>query len=129
MRRNRQSEYLQDYNAQAAVDAEGTQLVLSSHVTNCASDANELLPLVETASEALKKPKTVLADSGCTNREAVKALQKKKIDPYAAVSRDESHSKRKYEFRPQAEASKKVVKDPLLKKMQRKLQTEKGRKI
>jgi len=54
MRKNKRSEYTQAYNAQAAVDAGGTQLILSSHVTNCPSDANELVPAVEAVSQTVE---------------------------------------------------------------------------
>ncbi len=44
MRKNKRSGYEQAYNAQAVVDAEGSQLVLSARVSQCASDRNELAP-------------------------------------------------------------------------------------
>jgi transposase len=129
MRKSKRHEYKQGYNAQAAVDVEGSQLVLSNHVTNCASDSNELLSSVESVRKSLRKPRAVLADSGYTNREALKVLEKNQIEAYVAVSTDESHSQRKYEFRPDVKSSKKVVKDPRLRKMQKKLQGDAGRKI
>ncbi len=46
-RRSRHHEYRQAYNAQAAVDADGSQLVLGSRVSVCASDRNELVADVE----------------------------------------------------------------------------------
>jgi hypothetical protein len=128
MRKNKQSEYKQAYNAQAAVDAEGGQLILSSHVTNCASDANELLRSVENVSEALDKPDAVLADSGYVNGDALKKLEEANIEAYVAVSRDESHPQRSYEFRPRRTSSRKVVTDPRLKKMRKKLMTDAGRR-
>jgi len=42
MRKSKREGYTQSYNAQVAVDADGAQLILSHHVTTCASDANEL---------------------------------------------------------------------------------------
>ena len=47
MRKNKRSEYQQAYNPQASVDADGSQLILGSHVSTCASDRNELEPCVE----------------------------------------------------------------------------------
>jgi transposase/ElaB/YqjD/DUF883 family membrane-anchored ribosome-binding protein len=42
MRKNKRSEYLQAYNAQAAVDADGSQLIVGCHVSTCAADGNDL---------------------------------------------------------------------------------------
>ena len=42
MRKNKRSEYRQCYNAQAVVDAEGSQLVVGTRVSPCASDRGEL---------------------------------------------------------------------------------------
>ena len=46
------------YNAQAAVDADGSQLVSSAHVTQCASDRNELVSAVEGIPESVGRPTT-----------------------------------------------------------------------
>lgn len=129
MRKNKRSEYKQAYNAQAAVDADGTQLILSSHVTHCASDANELLRAVEAVTETQGKPEAVLADSGYVNAKAFEQLDKKRIDAYVAVSADESHTQRCYEYRPQKRASTRTITNPRLLDMKEKLQTDAGRKM
>lgn len=129
MRKNKRSEYEQAYNAQAAVDADGTQLVLSSHVTNCANDVNELLPSVERVSATMGQPKAVLADSGYTNKEALQNLEESDIEAYVAVNGTDSQPQRKYEFRPGQRASEKVVSSPLLLEMREKLKTEAGRRL
>ena len=49
MRKNKRSGYEQCFNAQATVDTEGSQLVLSARVTPCASDRNELAANVATS--------------------------------------------------------------------------------
>ena len=41
MRKNKRSGYDQKYNAQAVVDADGSQLILGARVSQCASDRNE----------------------------------------------------------------------------------------
>lgn len=46
MRKIRREGYTQSCNSQAAVDADGSQLILSKNVTTCASDGNELEPAV-----------------------------------------------------------------------------------
>ena len=60
MRRSRHHEYRQAYNAQAAVDADGSQLVLGSRVSVCASDRNELVADVEAIPAALGAADRVL---------------------------------------------------------------------
>jgi len=129
MRKNKRSEYKQAYNAQAAVDADSTQLILSSHVTNCASDANELLPAVASVTETQGKPEAVLADSGYVNSKAFAQLDKQHIDAYVAVSANENHTQRNYEYRPQKRVSSKTITNPRLLDMKKKLQTDAGRKM
>ena len=43
MRKSKQHEYRQAYNAQAAVDAGGSQLIVSARIGQCASDRNDLV--------------------------------------------------------------------------------------
>ena len=74
MRKNKRSAYEQGYNAQAAVDADGSQLVLSSHVSQCASDRNELVAAVQAIPESVGTPQTILADNGYLNQEQVRTL-------------------------------------------------------
>lgn len=129
MRKSKKSEYKQAYNAQAAVDADGAQMILASDVTPCASDANELVPAVEAVSESVGKPEAVLADSGYANSDALKELEKSGINAYVAVSADESHTQRRYEYRPQRQSSTKKITNERLLDMKEKLQTDAGRKM
>jgi len=130
MRKNMREGYTQSYNRQAAVDADGSQLILSNHVSTCASDANELEPAVKDIPESVGEASSVLADAGYVNIEAFERLEADGKDLYVAVSRDESHSQRRYDYRPKSVTEKpsKVVKDPRLLAMQEKLRTEEGRK-
>lgn len=127
MRKNKRSDWQQAYNCQAAVDADGSQLVLSCHVSTCASDANELERAVEAIPEELGAVKAVLADTGYANAEAIRRLEGKGLDLYVAVSRDESHTQRKHDFRPACPKSVKTVANPTLVQMREKLRTEEGR--
>jgi len=56
----------------------------------------------------------VLADSGYTNTDALATLDEQDVEAYVAVSRDESHTQRQYEFRPETKASKKKITHPRL---------------
>ena len=64
MRKSKRSGYEQAYNAQAVVDAEGSQLILGARVSQCASDSRELSADVASIPAELGRPSSVLADSG-----------------------------------------------------------------
>ena len=63
MRKSKSHEHRQAYNAQAAVDADGSQLILSARVSQCASDRNDLVADIAAIPAALGRPETVLADT------------------------------------------------------------------
>jgi len=71
MRRSDAHEYRQAYNAQAVVDADGSQLVLATHVTRCPVDAPSFLALILAMAAMTGLPRRVLADAGLANGEAV----------------------------------------------------------
>lgn len=98
MRKNKQSEYRQSYNAQAVVDADGSQLVLGARVSQCASDRNELLADIESMSEEVGKPNCVLADNGFANEDEVMALEEQEMEVLVAIGRE--GRQRPYDFRP-----------------------------
>ena len=136
MRKSKRSSYEQSYNSQAVVDADGSQLIVGQHVTQCASDANELVPALASIPPEAGVPTAALADSGYVNGEAFEALQsgddgQPGVDLYVAVSRQENHPQRRYEFRPASATEKpaKVIKDPVLLDMREKLRTESGRRM
>lgn len=130
MRKSKREGYTQSYNAQAAVDADGTQLILSDHVSTCASDANELIPALDGVPDQIGTIVAALADSGYVNGDAFDDLQKD-IDLYVAVSREENHSQRTYDYRPASARDKpsKTITDPRLLAMREKLQTDEGRRL
>ena len=128
MRKSKRSGYTQSYNAQAVVDAGGSQMVLGARVSQCASDRNELLDDVISMPAVLGKPKAVLADSGYANGDEVDALECNDIDVYVSTNAEANHNRRKHDFRPS-----KVLKEPKepkaqwLKDMKAKLETDEGR--
>ena len=75
MRTNKRSAYIQGYNAQAVVDADGSQLVLGARVSQCASDCNELSADLESMPEQLPKPATILVDSGYENMDQIAEVE------------------------------------------------------
>lgn len=128
MRKSRREGWTQSYNAQAMVDAEGSQLVLAAHVTRSPSDADGLEAARKAASENGVTVKRMIADAGYSNAEAFEALAEE-IDLYIAVSAAD-HGERAYDFRPPKQStSKKTIKDPRLIAMQQKLQTQEGKQV
>lgn len=129
MRKSKRSGYEQCYNAQAVVDAEGSQLVLAGHVSQCASDANELEKAIEAVPAEAGEVSAVLADSGYVNVEAWDRLESQGKSLYIAVGREEN--RRRYDFRPRDAVEKppREVKDPRLLAMREKLRSDEGRAI
>ena len=97
MRKSKQHEYRQAYNAQAVVDAGGSQLIVGARVTNCASDRNELVADIAAIPAVLGRPATVLADNGYANGDEVAALAESDIE--ALVATGSSGRRRRYDFR------------------------------
>lgn len=131
MRKNKQSGYEQSYNAQAVVDADGTQMVIGARITQCASDSNELEEDVMAVPESVGKVKKVLADSGYVNEKLVEDLEKDNIEVYVATGAESKQIRRKYDYRPEkaTKQSNREVKAQWLKNMKAKLETETGRAL
>lgn len=98
MRKNKESEFRQAYNAQAAVDAGGSQLIVGMDISQSPSDARELANVVAAIPQALGKPALVLADSGYANENQVQALKNAGITSLVAMSG--GSRQRPYDFRP-----------------------------
>ena len=126
MRKSKHHEYRQAYNAQAAVDAGGSQLIVGARVSQCASDRNDLVADIEAIPAALGRPETVLADNGYANGAEVAALEAGGIE--ALVSTSAEGRRRTHDFRPvKALPAAKEPKADWLKAMAEKLASEEGR--
>ena len=131
MRKNQRSAYRQAYNAQCVVDAEGSQLIVGSRVSRCASDRNELSADIEAVPVAVGDPKTVLADNGYANGREVAAVESgavrgRPMEVLVAVGTEDR--RRRYDFRPPAapKAQAKTV-QPWIEAMRAKLDSDAGR--
>ena len=125
MRKNKRSAYRQSYNAQAAVDADGSYLILGARVSPCASDRNELVADIDAIPTAVGKPATVLADNGYANGAEVQKLEADQIEVLVATGRP---PRRPHDFRPIRDE--KPAKDPQaawLQRMQATLATPEAR--
>lgn len=132
MRKNNRSSYTESYNAQAAVDVDGSQLIVGERVSQSASDSTELRTGVSSVPEELGKPKRVLADAGYVNAEQIAQVQEELgVEVYCSVHREDAHNERIYDYRPteQSERPVKRVRDPRLVEMQEKLKTEEGKEL
>jgi transposase len=128
MRKSKKHEYRQAYNAQAVVDAGGSQLILGARVSKCASDRNELVADIEAIPAKLGMPETILADSGYANGDEVAALAESGIEALVATTAE--GRRRRHDFRPaKAEVSAKEPKAEWLQVMAAKLASEEGRAL
>jgi hypothetical protein len=127
MRKSRRDSYEQAYNAQAVVDAEGSQMILATDVTRTPSDANQLEPALESVTEAVGPVQRMLADGGYVNADAIERVQQK-VDLYVAITAEDNNYRR-YDYRPPKKQPAKRVVDPRLVAMREKLATEEGKRI
>jgi len=65
----------QSYNAQAAVDTEGSMLILGGYVTQNANDKQELKKVVDSVPKEVRELTDVSADCGFYSEEAVAAVE------------------------------------------------------
>jgi transposase len=130
MRKSKREGYTQSYNCQAAVDADGSQLIVGQRVIDNPSDAGQLEPGLQSIPQTLGQPTGVLADCGYAAKEVFQRLAKERpgLDLHVSVHREDAHAERRYDYRPpdKIAAPKKIV-DPLLVAMAEKLKTPEGK--
>ena len=100
MRKSRRHEYRQAYNAQAAVDADGSQLVLGARVSTNASDRRELVADVTAIPASVGTATRVLADNGYATGSEVAALEERGMEVLVATTGE--GQRRRHDFRPAA---------------------------
>ena len=88
MKAGKSEAFEQSYNAQAAVDVEGSYLILGKRVTNLSNDKKELKPTLDSVDEAVRQVDEALADSGYFSEAAVEEIESDgKTTVYAAVEK------------------------------------------
>lgn len=130
MRKSKREGYTQSYNAQAVVDADGSQLIVGQRVSVCASDAGEMEPDLQSIPVCLGSPTAALADCGYADKEVFQhlACQRPGLDLYVSVHREDAHAERRYDYRPLEKIqSPKKPTDPVLVAMAEKLQSAEGK--
>lgn len=127
MKKSRSSEWRQSYNAQAVVDACGSQLVLGARVSGCANDKQELVADVDSVPKSVGTIERALADNGYASGSEVKAVEDRGID--VLVSTRKEDRRRQHDFRPETpEKPQKEPKSEWVRKMQEKMAQEDNRK-
>jgi transposase len=134
MRRSMREGFQQAYNAQACVDADGSLLVLSARITQCASDAHELVPTLAEVPQELGVVEKALADKGYGSGKDIEALEKAGIDIYVSVKPEGTPIRRKHDYRPLPAEPPPVPGNaphalPWIGRMREKLDSEAGRKL
>jgi len=66
----------QSYNTQAAVDTEGSMLILGGYVTQHGNDKQELKEIVDSIPEEVRELENVSADNGFYNEQQIAAVEK-----------------------------------------------------
>lgn len=127
MRKSKRHEYRQAYNAQAVVDADGSQLVLGAEVSQSPADAPTFEATITALCDAVGQPTTVLGDTGFAQEQAVNNLEARGIEVLVAVSRPEGE--RRYDFRPPKPNAKPPpeIRAEWRKRMKAKLQTDEAK--
>jgi len=132
MRKSKSEGYTQSYNAQAVVDADGSQLIVGQRVSTSPGDQVELKPDLESIPATLGQPTAALADCGYVNRAAFQEVAQShpNLDLHVSVQSEDAHAERRYDYRPpdKIKQPKKII-DPALIAMAEKLKTPEGRKL
>jgi hypothetical protein len=125
----------QCYNAEAAVDTEGSMLILGGYVTQHGNDKLELAPAVQSVDSEIREVTTVAADTGFYSEAAVAAVEEvdEQGEPqgptvFCAVEKQEHH--RSVEDIEKQEPLEELPEEATAKqKMARRLETKQGKEV
>jgi transposase len=130
MRKSKNEAFAQAYNAQLAVDADGSQLILAARVSQSSADNNQLQPMVQAVGDnTAQRPQAVLADYGYLNGAIIEQIQSQGIEAYVALSA-QAYERRRHDLRDEKKRRENPRKNraPVLVAMEQKLGTAEGRK-
>lgn len=121
--------FQQAWNAQAAVDTEGSMLIVGQRVTEHGNDKQELVPTVASVEPAIREVSHVLTDSGFYSEQAVNDVEKDDGPTvYAAMERQDHHRSVK-DLEKKAEPKKPRANAPTDEQMRYRLRTKAGREL
>ena len=125
----------QSYNAQAAVDTEGSMLILGGYVTQNPNDKQELKNIVDSVPKEVRELTEVSADSGFYSEEAVAAVEqvnaegeKEGPEVFCAVERGK-HGRNVEDLKKKPPQENPPENMSAKEKMSRKLKTEEGKLV
>ncbi len=125
MRKNQHTAYQQSYNAQAVVDAQGSQLILATRISQSSNDGCELAADIDAIPHEAGRPHTALADSGYASEAEVALLEARGMDIYVSVKAQPLAQFPLSDKGPQKQPSKKAQ-SPFGVRMSQKLATPEG---
>lgn len=137
MKAGNSTHFEQCYNAQAAVDADGSMLILGEHLSDAPNDKEQLVPGLACIETKVKEVETVLVDSGYYSEAAVRQAEKPKeegpspLTVYAAMER-QAHHRTIEEVLGQNPPMAETAPDrqaPVAEQMRHRLSTTKGREL
>jgi len=102
MRKGKREGYTQSDNAQAIVDADGSQFIVGQRVSTCAADVGETAADRAAIPLSLGTPTAALADCDYADKATIERLGRDRpgLDLYINVHRKDTHAERRYDWRP-----------------------------
>ena len=127
MKAGNSDHFEQAYNAQAAVDTEGSLLVVGARLTTAANDKEQLVPTVGCVDATVREVTDVLADSGFFSERAVRDVEGT-AGPVVYVSVEKhGHHRTVAELMAPAEPPAPPAGAPIIEKMRHRLRTAAGK--
>lgn len=125
MRKSKGGAWTQAYNAQAVVDAEGSQLILATRISQSSNDGCELVDDIDAIPQQAGAPHTVLADSGYATETEVTTLETRGIEVYVSVNA-EAPMPHSLSAKPTPSSASPKAQSPFGQRMKEKLSTPEG---
>jgi transposase len=117
----------QAYNAQAAVDVEGSLLILGVQVTDAPNDKEQLVPTLQQVSPAVRAVTEVLADAGFFSEKAVEDVESNDGPVVYAAVEKQSHHRRPADLLAKEDPPPPPPEAPTKEKMSHRLRTAAGK--
>jgi transposase len=121
--------FQQAWNVQAAVDTEGSMLIVGQRITEHPNDKQELAPSVQTVDPSVREISHVLTDSGFYSEDAVTEVEKDKGPTVYAAMERQDHHRTVEDLEKKSEPVAPPVDAPVGEQMRHRLRTKTGRAL
>jgi hypothetical protein len=121
--------FQQSWNAQAAVDTEGSMLIVGQRITEHVNDKQELVPTVQAVDPAIRQISHVLTDSGFYSEQAVTDVEKDEGPTVFAAMDRKSHHRSVEDLEKKPEPQAPPLSAPVDEQMRYRLNTQVGRAL